>query len=173
MSNGEVRAVLIVGTLGSGKTAVAVELGDILGGRGVPNAVIDLDWLGWANSLGPERTIDELIVGNLEAVLENYLAAGVRHLVLTRAIDSQAQVDAIRAVLPGVELQVVGLEVSPGTAAARLQRRDSGSELAHNLEESARFTGVMKDLNVDHSIRNEDRTIEEVAAELLELLGWL
>jgi hypothetical protein len=173
MSNGEVRAALIVGPLGSGKTAVAVELGDILGGRGVPNAVIDLDWLGWANALGPERSIDELIIGNLVAVSAYYFAADIRHLVLTRAIGSQAQVEAIRAALPGVDLKVVGVEVSPETAAARLRQRDSGSELAHNLEESARFTDVTKDLNVDHSIRNEDRTIEEVAAELLELLGWL
>ncbi|MEU6721608.1 hypothetical protein ABZ897_60085 [Nonomuraea sp. NPDC046802] len=38
-------ALLITGTLGAGKMAVADALGDLLADAGVPNAVIDLGWL--------------------------------------------------------------------------------------------------------------------------------
>ena len=47
------RAVLLTGPLGSGKTSVALEVGELLGSAGVPHAVIDLDWLCWA---GPGLT---------------------------------------------------------------------------------------------------------------------
>ncbi|MGW3761717.1 hypothetical protein [Streptomyces sp. NPDC005131] len=41
----EARAILITGTVGAGKTSVAGAAGDLLTGAGVPNAVIDMDWL--------------------------------------------------------------------------------------------------------------------------------
>jgi Ni2+-binding GTPase involved in maturation of urease and hydrogenase len=42
---GVARAVLVTGTVGSGKTTVVDAIGDVLRRRRVPNAVIDLDWL--------------------------------------------------------------------------------------------------------------------------------
>lgn len=41
----EPRALLINGTVGVGKTSVAEGVGGLLTDAGVPNAVIDLDWL--------------------------------------------------------------------------------------------------------------------------------
>lgn len=41
----EARALLITGTVGAGKTSVAEAAGDLLVSSGVPNAVIDMDWL--------------------------------------------------------------------------------------------------------------------------------
>jgi adenylylsulfate kinase-like enzyme len=38
-------AVLINGLFGTGKSSVAVEMADILEKRGLPYAVVDLDWL--------------------------------------------------------------------------------------------------------------------------------
>ena len=38
-------AMLINGTVGAGKTSVAEMVGDLLTEAGMPNAVIDLDWL--------------------------------------------------------------------------------------------------------------------------------
>ena len=43
------RVILITGTLGAGKTAVAVEAGRLLSLRDVRVAVVDLDWLGWVH----------------------------------------------------------------------------------------------------------------------------
>jgi adenylylsulfate kinase-like enzyme len=37
--------MLINGTVGAGKTSVAEMVGDLLTEAGMPNAVIDLDWL--------------------------------------------------------------------------------------------------------------------------------
>ncbi|MET8756910.1 hypothetical protein [Lentzea sp. NPDC004782] len=39
------RALLITGPVGIGKTTVAEAVGDVLAAASVPHAVIDLDWL--------------------------------------------------------------------------------------------------------------------------------
>ena len=41
------QAVLLTGVYGSGKTAVAEEIGTLMEERGVPYAALDLDWLAW------------------------------------------------------------------------------------------------------------------------------
>jgi polynucleotide 5'-kinase involved in rRNA processing len=45
-----VPGLLLIGTIGSGKTALGSAIGDISAAAGVPTAVIDLDWLGWLTS---------------------------------------------------------------------------------------------------------------------------
>jgi len=47
-------ALLINGTVGAGMTSVAERVGDLLTEAGVPNAVIDLDWLrrSWPSPTG-------------------------------------------------------------------------------------------------------------------------
>jgi hypothetical protein len=58
-----VRALLLTGTVGSGKTAVATEMGLLLEERELPSAIVDLDWLGWVHLgtafEGVERLIRE------------------------------------------------------------------------------------------------------------------
>lgn len=78
MVEGEaVRAVLITGTIGSGKTALAAGMDEALAAKGVAAAIIDLDWLGWFQPASDsETTIDSLIVKNLQAVWPNYRSAG-------------------------------------------------------------------------------------------------
>ena len=43
----ESRAVLLTGLFGTGKSSVAIEMADVLEKRGVPYALIDLDYLCW------------------------------------------------------------------------------------------------------------------------------
>ena len=49
----EPQAALITGLFGTGKSSVAIEMADVLEQRGLPYAVIDLDWLCWGWGGGP------------------------------------------------------------------------------------------------------------------------
>src|SRR6266851_604180 len=151
------RAVLLTGTLGSGKTAVAVEVAWLLSLRDVRVAVIDLDWLGWAHLGDEDRPgrINELIAANLAALRPNYAAAGIDHLVLARLLIRRSALEAVRAALPGVELKVVRLTASPATLAARLHRRDSGRELEEHLGEFAPYAERSAEVAVDAVVAND------------------
>jgi hypothetical protein len=69
-------ALLITGTVGSGKTSAA---GDLLTARRIPNAVIDVDWLRrcWPSPPG-DRFNGALTLRNLNAVTRNFVDAASR-----------------------------------------------------------------------------------------------
>src|SRR5438445_12016016 len=101
MTDGDrVPTLLITGTVGSGKTAVAAEMGLLLDEMGLPGAIVDLDWLGWVH-LGPEfKGVDRLIAANLAAVWPNLRTAGALRLVLVRALYRRDALDGLRRALP-------------------------------------------------------------------------
>lgn len=169
-----IKAVLLTGTIGSGKTALAVELGDVLGGRGLATAVIDLDWLGWWHAPVGAASPADLIVRNLEAVWPNFRAEGARYVVLARMLQEPGEIDALRRALPDADLTVVRVEAPPEIVEKRLRQRDTGAELAGHLNELAAMQRRVAELPAeDLRIDNGDRPIGEVATELLGRLGWL
>ncbi len=166
--------VLLVGTVGVGKTAVAVELGSLLEERGLHPALVDLDWLGWVQPrLGSGWTVDELIVGNLRAIWPNLRAAGADRLVLTRALRGPDQVAAIRAALADVVLTVVRLTADAATVEARLQARDSGEILREHLSQAVEMADELELGAVeDFCVENDGRPVRDVALEVLRRLSW-
>jgi hypothetical protein len=164
-------SLLLIGTIGVGKTIVASEMCEILGGRNISAAVIDLDWLGWVSPSPPDGP-SKLIVENLKAVLPNFLNAGIDRFVLSRTITDAAQVDAIRKCMPDSRLHVVRLVASRSTVAERLRRRDSGVTLEQHLAESVEFEDLAPGVE-DFSVANEDRAPYEVADEILRKVGWV
>ncbi|MFC4014213.1 hypothetical protein ACFOY2_43795 [Nonomuraea purpurea] len=85
-------ALLITGTVGAGKTASADALGDLLTDAGVPNAVIDLDWLRRAWPAPPDDPFQSaLTLRNLGAVTANFLEAGAERLILAGVIESREE----------------------------------------------------------------------------------
>ncbi|WP_283138227.1 hypothetical protein [Rhizohabitans arisaemae] len=171
-----VTAVLLTGGLASGKTAVAVELGEILGERGTPHAVVDLDWLCWAGPDLDGTAVHGLLTANLRAVTAEYRKAGIDRFVLARALLEPAHLAAVRAGLTvgaaAPYLTVVRLTVSRETAVARLRGRDSGANLAAHLGEVDGFAARVARAGVeDHVVVNEGRSLREVASEVLEHAG--
>jgi adenylylsulfate kinase len=165
-----VPTLLLTGTIGSGKTVVAAEIGTLLEERGTPVAVLDLDWLAWAH-LGPTFTgLDELLIQNLRAVWPNFVAAGARAFVLVRAVEAQAGIDAIRAALADAELTVVRLLASPAVIEERLRRRDAGAMLAEHLTEAKRFARAMDEANLEGNVvRADGRPVRVVADDVLSV----
>src|SRR5438309_2977231 len=129
------QAVLLTGTVGSGKTAVATEMGVLLEASGVPSVVVDLDWLGWVHLPEGSLTPDELIARNLAAIWPNLSATGARHAVLTRGVLAAERLDALRRAVPDADLTVVRLTAPPDTLEDRLSRRDAGAGPGGHLKE--------------------------------------
>jgi adenylylsulfate kinase len=166
--------LLLTGTIGSGKTAVAAEIGLLLEERRLPVAVVDLDWLGWVH-LGPAfEGVDELIAENLAAVWPNLRSAGARRLVLVRALYRREALEGLRRSVPEADLTVVRLVASPGTIEGRLQCRDTGRILEEHLGETVKMAQAMEAAALeDFHVHNDGRPLSEVALETLRRAGWV
>jgi len=168
------RAILLTGTVGSGKTAVTIAIGDLLALREQPYALVDLDWLGWMEPApGSLITQRSVLAENLRLIWPTFREAGVGRLVLARYVEDSAQLGEFRAALPGVELVVVRLVATQAVIERRLRARDSGAQLTEHLAETALFAargeaGALEDAVVE----NGDRPLTEVAAEVLAAAGW-
>jgi len=116
-------AVLITGVYGTGKTTVCEELAERLESAGVASGAIDLDWLGWIESPQLDAAAaDRTYLANLSAVTTNYAEAGVQCLVLAGTVRSNAELDALRTVVPfpvGIVRLILPLE--------EIERRLSGT----------------------------------------------
>lgn len=164
------RAVLLTGPLGSGKTAVAVETGELLGAAGVPHAVVDLDWLCWAGPALTGAALDAVLCDNLAAVRARYEAAGLTTFVLARSVTSLAQVAAIRAAAGGA-LVALRLSVPDDERRARLAAR-VGTAAAADLDQDAVLSAADVRLPLP-ALRNHGRSARQTAAEVIVRLGWL
>jgi hypothetical protein len=166
----DAEAVLITGLFGTGKSSVAVEIADVLEKRGVPYAVIDLDWLCWGYAGGGEGAEHRMMLANLRPVLANYLAVGVRSVILARSIRSPAELASLEDALP-MPLRVVELVVPLDEIERRL-----GSDIAaargDDLDDARAWSSAGEGTGFgDLSVTN-DRPLREVADEIIELLGW-
>lgn len=166
------RAILLSGPVGSGKTTLTIEIGEILERSGVPYALVDLDWLAWLQpAVDATVTVQDVLVRNLRGVWETFRDAGVDRLVLARFVESREQLEAIRAALVAVDLFAIQLAVPRPVLEERLRRRDTGRELAEHLalvalpEPSGLADAVISS--------DEGRLPHEVARAILATAGWL
>jgi adenylylsulfate kinase len=166
--------LLLTGTVGSGKTAVAIEVGHLLEQHGKSAAVVDLDWLGWLHLRSSAVTADQLIARNLAAIWPHLREAGMHYAVLARAILARDGLDALRFAVPDADLTVVRLTASPTTIEGRLRQRDSGEELAEHLRESLEMSRAMDRARLeDMAVAGDGRSPGEVALEVLQRVGWI
>ena len=166
--------LLITGTLGTGKTTVAANIGELLADLTLPNAVIDLDWLGWVNAGDDFLAYDQLIAQNIISIWPNYRAVGVRYLVLARALLGRELVDFLLNKFPNTPITIIRLTASKDTIKKRLSQRDSGETLREHLEEMDEMNKVMDELHLEHfSVVNEGQSINDVSQQVINLLGWI
>jgi len=164
--------VLIIGAYGSGKSSLCEELAGVLEAAGTAYGAIDLDWLAWYDA--PGRRLDHdrrdpVAMANLEAVVTNYVAAGVDHFVLAGAVWSDEELAAIRGAL-AFPLRVVQLVVAYEEIERRLLSSVATAR-ANDLEEAKR-QGERGDLGLSDVVIVNDRPIWEVADEVLDWLHW-
>ena len=167
--------LLLTGTLGSGKTTVAIEVGRQLADSRVACAVIDLDWLCWVHSdtsISP-CSLDKLILTNLLSLWPNFRSFGVEYLVLARALLDPALLASLTREFSQTSITVVRLHASPQTIEERLTRRDVGETLNEHRREVAAMTAAIEKVKLEHSvILNDGRSVADVARQVLDILAW-
>lgn len=172
MATGDSQAVLLTGVYGSGKTSVAEEMETVCGRHGLPYAAIDLDWLGcfdvgWDDDEAEHR----LMTKNLDAVAGIYLAAGVRFLVLALSIEHRWELEGIRSAIPP-PLRVVRLVVDIEVVERRCAS-DPTSGRRIDVEWAREWVERDTGAGLEDFVVTDDRPLPQVAAEVIDRLGWL
>ena len=171
-------AVLLTGSFGSGKSAVAVEIADLLDRRGIPYALMDLDFLGWfgtgqpqdANHDANHDSLSPLMMTNLAAVAANYRRAGIARFILAHTVDSLTDVQEIRAALDA-PLRVVRLDV-PLEVVERRLGADPTAGRQDDLRRARIWLAQGRGRGLADLAVSNDRPVRQVAAEIVAWLGW-
>ena len=167
-----VQVIVISGSMGSGKTTVLGEASDILSARGVVHAAIDLDAV--ASARLPDAISTDLVYRNLASVWTNFAGEGVTTLLLAEAVENQDALERLRRAIPGAELVVCRLTAALETMQERLQTREPGMLQKQFLARARELEAVLDGAHLeDFTIANQDRSVTEVARELLRRAGWM
>jgi adenylylsulfate kinase len=125
-----VRALVVNGTVGVGKTSVAEAIGAVLGLDGVPNAVVDLDWLrrAWPAPID-DRFNERLALANLASVARNFADVGIDLLVIAGVVETLELRHGIERAMGG-SVWSCRLTVDAPEGEVRLRRRHHDDERA-------------------------------------------
>ncbi|WP_433430126.1 adenylyl-sulfate kinase [Nonomuraea sp. CA-141351] len=163
-------ALLITGTVGVGKTSVADAAGDVLAGEGIPNAVIDLDWLrrAWPAPSG-DPFHGGLTLRNLRAVAANFLEAGAERLVLAGVIEHRDERARHEEVL-GVPLTVCRIHVPLAETHRRLRTRHvhDPQGLDWHLRRAGELADILDEARVEDFTVDGTKAPRQVAEEAIE-----
>jgi hypothetical protein len=172
MDQREQRAVLVTGVFGSGKTSVAEEIADVLEKRGLPYALLDLDYLMWFDTgNADEKSANRMMLANLSALVRNYLASGVRFFILAGAIRDRSELDGIRTELR-MPLKVVRLTVPLAEIEERLRSSVTTARRREDLPEAAAWLAASTGTGAEDLAVPNDRPIRQVARGIADWLGW-
>lgn len=165
--------LILSGSLGSGKTAVAGAVHDVLSTQHVPHACLDLDVL--AYSWPPVEPYNEgLVIDGLGKLWPIYKAAGAERLVLARVIETRDGLRRYADAIGNAEVVVCRLVASEETRKARLRSREDGPTLEHHLARTVELEEILEHAAVeDFVVVNEGQPVESVAKAILARAGWV
>ena len=165
--------LIITGTMGAGKTSVLGEASDILALRQIAHAAIDVDALGLAH-LPSGASSDAVMYGNLRSVCKNYAALGVQRFLLSRAIEDRAQLEHCRDIVPTTNTVVCRLIASIAAMEHRVKVREAGVSQREYIARVAKLNVILDRAQLeDFSVTNENRSLTDVALEMLVKAGWI
>jgi hypothetical protein len=164
--------LIITGSMGSGKTSVLGEASDLLAQRHITHAAIDLDASGLAHiGSGETKTV---MYRNLQCVCENYAALDVKRLLLARAIGDRTELKLCREVVSATNTVVCRLVASIETMEQRVRMRESGVAQHDYIVRVAELDNRLDRTGLeDFSVNSENRTVTDIAQEMLIKAGWI
>lgn len=168
------RAVLLNGSVGAGKTTVANAMWQHLSAAGIPGAVIDLDQL---RSCWPAPADDpfnnEIMYENLAAVAATYHRHGRTTLVLAGVVESGSERGSYHRAT-GVEPTLVRLTASVAELQRRVTLRSATpAERDWHVARAPQLHAILERAALDdHVVVNDGVDPDEVAARVIALLGW-
>jgi thymidylate kinase len=164
------RALVLIGAPGAGKSSVLEALTSLLEREGVAYGAIESEQLSWGSPLLDAAEW----IAQLAAVLELQRRAGREVFLVAATVESDDELCALRAALEAETALVVCLSVEPERAAARVGARepDRWPGKAALVEHARELAAVVPLLaGIDVVIETDRRAAEDVAAEVLALLG--
>ena len=168
-----VPVLVLSGSVGSGKSTVARSVARMLRDAGIPHALANHEWLAYSWPVPPDDQWNERVAAqNLACMWSNFRSAGAERLIFCRVLEARSLLRYVTGAIPGAAATVVQLRVPLELIRQRLYRRepepgwylDAASYLTSRLDAS-----VVADFVVD----NGERALDDVAAEILSLVGWL
>ena len=151
---------------------MAEEIAYLLEQRGEPYALLDLDFLSWADTGTGDRAGEfGLMLQNLSAVAANYRRAGIGRFVLAYFVRSPGEVAGVRKAL-GLPLGVVRLVVPLSDIERRLAG-DVTSGRRDDLRAAAASIATAEGAGVKDVAIGNDRPVGVVARDVITFLGWL
>src|SRR5437764_1584590 len=169
---GSMKSLLIItGTMGAGKTTILGEASDILAMRGIAHAAIDLDMLGLAHLPSGKCSDDVMYLGS---VCENYASLGVSRLLIARAIEDRAELEMCNSVASASNVVICRLIASVEAMEQRVMVRDSGVSRRDYVARVAELNAILDRAQLENfTITNENRSLTDIAHELLPKAGWI
>jgi adenylylsulfate kinase-like enzyme len=165
--------LIITGTMGAGKSSVLGEASDILAQQSIAHAAIDVDALGLARLPSGDEN-DGVMYRNLESVCKNYAELGVRRFVVARALESREQLEMCRRIVSAEKTVVCRLTGSIETMEQRVGIREAGISKREYVTRVTKLNAILDAAGLeDFIIINENRTVTDVAQELLMRAGWI
>jgi hypothetical protein len=166
--------LLVTGPVGVGKSSVAAAAALLLREAGVPHALVDLAGIGAAWPVPDDDPWHErLIHRNLACVWANFRNAGADRLILARVLEHRSLRRPIMEAVPGAAITVVRLQAPLAAVQARIRHREAGDP-GWFLRAAAHTAAALERAGVeDHLVDCQDRSVLEVAQEVLRLAGWV
>lgn len=175
------RAIVITGPVGAGKSTTAWALREVLGKRGIANALFDMDYL---RMVYPEPVGDRFGSRIGTAVLADawrhmqaadYGPAGpMRVAIIADVVETPDHRRTYEHALPGVEVTIVRLDVSLPVLAARLANREKPDDLPWYLARAPELQQMMEDTGVgDITISVTTESPDEIATLVANRLGLI
>ena len=170
----QTEVLLIGGRSGVGKSTVGYEIHAQLSATGVQHFLIEGDNLDMAYPPPWEHSLAEK---NLTAVWANYHALGYRRMIYTNTASVLKKVitDLTAAIGDDPHVTAVLLRCSDTTAHHRLSQREIGTALDQHVERSALMARTLDERTPRwaHRVQTDDRTVADIAAEIIGLAGWV
>jgi hypothetical protein len=159
--------------MGAGKTTVLAEASDILALRHIAHAAVDLDTLGLVH-IPSAAANDGVMYRNLRSVCENYASLGVKRLLLARAMEDRAELELCRGVVSAANMLVCRLTASMETMQKRVKMRESGVSQREYVARVPKLNAILDCARLENfTVPNENRSLTEVAQEMLVKAGWI
>ena len=165
---------MIAGPAAVGKTSVANEVSAQLRAAEIAHAVIDTDALDDVFPVPDEQW--RLTERNLASVWQSFREVGTRRLILTGVhMHRESELSWIRRASGADRLLLARLSASQRTLRERVRRREIGSAHDDQLARTLLQAEALAEEAVPQAlvIETDGRTVPDIAAEIVGLLGWV